>query len=228
MKLLLTSLGLTNDKIASALAELTGKNPSDTKVAFIPTGAHCNRGDKGWLIDNMNRIKSYGYYVEIVELTALNRETIATILNDSDVIFIGGGNCFYLSYWMEQKGLFDLLPQLLGTKVIASLSAGSMAIASNYRLSSQALDRDEHISDEEYNNLGPKGESSARTLNLVDFVVKPHFNSAEHYEVRNEEYIRRVAYRAGKPVYALDDQSALKITDGNIEVVSEGNWLFIQ
>ena len=27
-----------------------------------------------------------------------------------DAIIIGGGNKFYLSFWMEKSGLFDLLP----------------------------------------------------------------------------------------------------------------------
>lgn len=227
MKLLLTSLGLTNDSISNALADLIGKQPSDSRIAFIPTGANIALGDKSWLIDNLHKLKELGYKIEIVEISALQPDVIKTVLESSDAIFVGGGNCFYLSYWMQKKGLFDILPELLKTRVYIGLSVGSMIASDNFRLSSQALERDENISDEEYNNLGPAGESSAKTLKLVDFVFKPHFNSAEHPEVRNEEYIRSVAHRVNKPIYAIDDQSALKIIDGVVEVVSGGEWLLL-
>jgi len=227
MKLLLTSLGLTNNSISNALTDLIGKSPNDSKIAFIPTGANATRGDKNWLIDHMYQIKQYGYHIDIIEIIAMEPAAIGAALNNVDAIVFGGGNCFYLSYWMQKKGLFDFLPKLLETKVYVGISVGSMVAADNFRLSSQALEREETISDEDYNNLGPTGESLAKTLKLVDFVFKPHFNSAEHPEVRNEEYIRKVAHRINKPIYAIDDQSALKIVDNKVEVISEGKWLLL-
>jgi dipeptidase E len=227
MKLLLTSLGLTNNSIAYALRELVGKEPNDTKIAFIPTGANADRGDKNWMIDHMYRIKEYGYHIDIIELTALSAEAIKAALEESDIIFVGGGNAFYLSYWMQKKGMFDYLPELLETRVYTGISPGSMIAGDSFRLTSQALGHDEQLADDALDNLGPAGESSAKTLHLVDFVVKPHFNNPEHIEVRNEEYIRSVANRVDKPIYAIDDQTALKIIDGNVEVISEGSWLLL-
>src|SRR5665648_407255 len=116
MKLLLTSGGLTNRSISKAFSDLIGKEPNESKVAFIPTAAICERGDKYWLIDDLYRIKDLGYHVDIVEISALTPEATESVLNDSDAIFVGGGNPFYLSYWMQKKGLFDLLPRLLETK----------------------------------------------------------------------------------------------------------------
>lgn len=227
MKLLLTSYGITNSSIASALTDLIGKNPNDSKIAFIPTAAHGNRGDKNWVIDNLDRIKEQGYHIDIVEITALEPELIKTSLENADVIFVGGGNCFYLSYWMQKKGLFELLPKLLETKVYAGISVGSMIASDSFRLSSQALEYEGDLTDEVLNDFGPIGESSAKTFKFVDFVFKPHFNNPEHIEVRNEEYIRKVATRVDKPIYAIDDQSALKIVNGKVEVISEGKWLLL-
>jgi dipeptidase E len=227
MKLLLTSYGLTNKSIVNTLTDLVGKEPIDTKIAFIPTAAHGNRGDKNWVIDNLDRIKEQGYHIDIVELTAHEPEKLKAILCEADVIFVGGGNGFYLSYWMQKKGLFEFLPELLETKVYASISAGSMIAADSFRLSSQALEYEGELTDDVLNNLGPVGESSAKTFKFVDFVFKPHFNNPEHIEVRNEEYVRSVANRVNKPIYVIDDQSALKVIDGNVEVISEGNWLLL-
>lgn len=227
MKLLLTSYGITNDSIANTLNDLVGKESKDIKIAFIPTGAHGSRGNKKWLIEQLNYFLKYNYQVDVVEITAHEPDVIKSAMENSDVIFLGGGNCFYLSYWMQKRGLFDYLPELLGTKVLAGLSAGSMLAGVNLRMSSQALDYTGDLTDEALDTLGPAGESSAKTLHLVDFVFKPHFNSPEKYEFRNEEYIRSVANRTNKPIYAIDDQSALKIVDSCIEVISHTNWLLL-
>lgn len=226
MKLLLTSNGLSNDSIASAFSELIGKKPSDSKIAFIPTAAICDRGDKYWLIDDLYRIKEYGYHVDIIEISALSPDAIENSLIRSDAIFVGGGNPFYLSYWMQKKGLFDLLPTLLMTKVYAGISAGSMIAGNSFQLSSKALERG-ILEESDYNDIGPIGESSAKTLNFVNFIFKPHLNSMHHADKRSEKYVRKNAAKTGKLVYTLDDQSALKIIDNKIEVVSEGEWLLL-
>lgn len=227
MKLLLTSYGITTDKIANALNELTQKQPSETKIAFIPTAAHGNRGSKYFLVENLEAIKSCDYQLDIIEITAHEPDVIKNILNASDVIFFGGGNCFYLSYWMQKKGLFDFLPELLGTRVLAGISVGSMVAGANFLMSSQALGFEGELTKEAYNNLGPAGESSGKTLKLVDFIFKPHFNSQEHYEVRNADYIRSVSNRVNEAIYSVDDRSALKIIDQNVEVITDTEYLFI-
>jgi len=226
MKLLLTSHGLSNDSINNAFSELIGKKPSDTKVAFIPTAYICDRGDKYWLIDNLYQLKSYGYHVDIIEIAVLTPQAIENALNDSDAIFVGGGNPFYLSYWMQKKGLFELLPKLLKTKVYAGISAGSMIAGSSFMLSSKAL-KHGILEESDYDDIGPIGESSAKTLNFVNFVFKPHLNSIHHAEERSEEYVRKLAEKTDKLIYTIDDQSAIKIVDGKIEVISEGEWLLL-
>lgn len=227
MKLLLTSGGLTNSSIAKAFQELIGKDPKDSKVAFIPTAANPERGNKDWLIDDLYRIKSRGYYVDIIELTALKPAELKAALKEMDVIFVGGGNSFYLSYWMQQSGLFDMLPELLKTKVYAGISAGSMAICDNIKISSEVLEKLGELSDEDYDELGPAGESSSKTLKLVDFVFRPHLNSPYFPNVR-EDLLKEVAEKLNVPMYALDDESALKVVDGRVEVISEGKWLLLK
>jgi dipeptidase E len=226
MKLLLTSNGLSNDSIAEAFAKLIGKEPRDSKIAFIPTAALCERGDKYWLIDDLYRIKERGYRIDIIEISALTEDAIKAALNDSDVVFVGGGNSFYLSYWMQKKGLFEFLPELLKTKVYAGISAGSMIAGNSFQLSSQALKKG-ILEETDYDEIGPSGESSSKTLNFVDFIFKPHLNSMHHADERSEDYVRKVAARTDKVVYTLDDQSALQVIDGKVDVISEGEWFLL-
>ncbi len=90
MKLLLTSGGITNDTIAKALEDLVGKPAKETRIGFIPTTANSERGDKEWLINDLHRIKERGYFIDIVELTALTSDAVLNALQDKDVIFVWG------------------------------------------------------------------------------------------------------------------------------------------
>jgi dipeptidase E len=226
MKLLLTSNGLSNDSIAKAFQDLVGKKPEDTKVAFIPTASNVERGSKEWLIDDLYRLKSRGYIVDIVELTALEPENIKKILEDSDAIFVGGGNTFYLSYWMQKTGLLNLIPELVEQgRVYAGISAGSI-IAGAQIVPSSALDSIKDFRDDDYYEKAIKGEASAKALRLANLVFCSHLNSDLFPRVR-KEILEQIVDKLPAPLYALDDSSALKIIDGKIEVVSEGEWLIL-
>jgi len=52
VKLLLTSAGITTEKIKDALKELTGRPFEELRVAYIPTAMHPESGDKRWAIKN--------------------------------------------------------------------------------------------------------------------------------------------------------------------------------
>lgn len=223
MKLLLTSGGVTNDSIAKALEELVGKQPKDIKVAFIPTAANPDRSEKDWLIRDLYRLVERGYYVDIVELAALTPENLKAALEPADVIFLGGGNTFYLSYWIHKSGLNEMLPELLENRVYAGISAGSMVAGASLALSSQALNNPEAFKNENYKEIGPVGESSGKTLKFADLIFRPHLNS-RFFTTVNIGLLEEKTKNLNAKVYALDDNSALKITDGNIDVVSEGEW----
>ena len=101
MKLLLTSGGITNDELAGELAWLVGKPFDELKIAFIPTAAFSEPGDKGWLINDLHRLHERGAKVDIVDVAQLPANEMQSRLEWSDVVFVGGGNTFYLSYYQS-------------------------------------------------------------------------------------------------------------------------------
>jgi dipeptidase E len=224
MKLLLTSNGLSNPSIANALENLVGKPRKETKVAFIPTAAFAEDDHKhdsrDWLADDIFNVKEFCGFIDIVSLADLAPKDVIKRLGYVDVIFIGGGNAFYLSYWMEKSGLFDALPQLLETRVYAGISAGSMIATQNLRTVSHAILNTQKYYDEVYDEFGPQGRSAGKTAKLVDFVVRPHLGSKGF----PEGYLEAIANDVGLPLYALDDDSAIKVVDDKLEVISEGSW----
>jgi dipeptidase E len=227
MKLLLTSNGLSNQSIASALEELVGKPRKETRIAFIPTAgfAESDKPDesKGWLADDIYRIKEFCGVIDIVSLVDLPKEHILKRLEAADVIFVGGGNAFYLSYWMEKTGLFEELPRLLETRIYAGISAGSMIATASIRTASAAIENPDAYHQEMYGILGPKGRSAGKTANLVSFVLRPHYKSKYFPKVQGD-YLEIASRDVGVPLYAIDDETALKVIDDEVEVVSEGEW----
>ncbi len=216
MKFLLTSNGLSNQSIAKALFDLVGKPASETTIAFIPTAMNVGKGDKSWFIDDLSNIKKQKCkVVDIIDISALPVEVWRPRLEASDVLFFSGGSTFHLMNWLKKSGLEQILRELLKTRVYAGISAGSIVTNPTLTLSSK---------DKKLYYEKTFGYADEKALDLVDFYVRPHLNSPHFPNIR-KEFIEEVAKEINKPIYALDDRSALKVQDGNVEVVSEGEWL---
>lgn len=215
MKLLLTSNGLSNKSIAKALFELVGKPAAETRIAFIPTAMNLTDGEKDWFINDLVNIKKQNLkFIDIVEVAALPKEVWQRRLELADVLFFSGGNTYYLMHWIQQSGLGDVLPKLLKNKVYAGISAGS--IVTNPTLALSSADRKIY-----YEEVYEK--SSEQALHLVDFFVRPHYFS-EHFPQAKKDVLQKIADESGKTIYAIDDQSALKVVDGKVKPISEGTW----
>jgi dipeptidase E len=214
MKLLLTSGGIMNKSIEKALWDLVGKKPEETSLAFIPTAANVEMGNKGWFINDLINLKNQNFKsISIVDISAVPENIWKPQIEEADVLFFEGGNTYYLMEWINKTGLGKILPRLLESKVYVGVSAGSMITGS---------DIDLKLSEILY---GEKTEKeSVLGLGYTDFYFLPHLNSP-HFRNFTEEKIKEASKEFSKKVYALDDQSALKIVDGVVEVVSEGKYL---
>lgn len=220
MKLLLTSSGLRNKSIISTLLELCGKPFSETTFAFIPTAADVESDDKEWLVrDISNAWKLKFKLFDIVDISAIGRELWLPRLEASDVLMFGGGNTFHLMYWLEKSGLDKLLPEMLKTKVYVGISAGSMVSGKNILISDAKRLYYEDLGGEYKQSFSSNKESGG--LGFVNFHIRPHFNSP-HFPNVNEDTLRELAKDIAEPIYALDDETALKVVDGDVEIISEG------
>jgi len=216
MKLLLTSAGISNTSIHNALVDLLGKPIAESSALYIPTAIYANpngaalaarviRGeigdpfcDAGW--------KSLGV-LELTALPSIQEDYWLPLVQETDALLVGGGDPLYLCYWMRQSGLADLLPSLRET-VYVGLSAGSMVMAPS-------------VGEDFVRWKPPIGDD--RTLGMVDFAMFPHLDYPSMPENSMADAER---WAAGMPVptYAIDDQTAIKVVDGAVEVVSEGHW----
>jgi dipeptidase E len=217
MKYLLTSAGIKNASIHAALVELLGKPITECDALFIPTGlyAHPMAGPRqawrsisgqepdclmvglGW--------KSMGV-LELTALPSLDEERWVPLVRATDVLLVDGGDAAYLCHWMRASGLADLLPSLRET-VWVSLSAGSMVMTPR-------------IGEDFVTWHSPAGD---RTLGVVDFSIFPHVGNPDLPE-NTMAAAERWAASLGSRAYAIDDETAIKVVDGVVDVISEGRW----
>ncbi len=217
MKLLLTSGGVTNPSIRNALVKLLGKPIAESNALCIPTAqwGHTACGPasaRGFVVGAppWSHMCGLGWRsVGLLELTALptiGEERWIPWVREADVLLVDGGDATYLCHWMRESRLVDLLPSLSRT-VWVGVSAGSMVMTPRIGASFVAW----------------KSAPSDQTLGMVNFSIFPHLDHAMLPENTLADAERWAADIAG-PAFAIDDETALKVVDGAVEVVSEGHW----
>ena len=217
MKLLLTAAGVTNESIKAALVDLLGKPIAECDALYIPTAQYGHPSitpQMAWRFVSGNErlpLTSLGWRsVGVLELTALpslDADRWVPWVREADVLLAAGGDALYLCHWMRQSGLVDLLPSLTET-VWVGLSAGSMVMTPR-------------IGEDFVQWRPPTGDDS--TLGLVDFSIFPHLapdGMPGNSMAEAEAWVAEI----GGPAYAIDDQTALRVVDGAVDVVTEGNW----
>jgi len=243
MRALLTSAGVTNSSIRDALVDLLGKPIAESNALFIPTaiypfpgGAYgawqaiCGKASSslcqlGW--------KSVGI-LELTALPSISEDAWVPTVRDADALLVWGGDPLFLAHWMRRSGVTDLLPTLRPEAVYVGVSAGSIAAAATFveTYTEPPRGSDGPLKSEDIVFTSPHGDL-ARTLvtgqgaGLVDFAVIPHFEHPDHPDasVANAE---RWAARIAAPTYAIDDDTAISVVDGAVQVVSEGRWKLFQ
>jgi dipeptidase E len=218
MKLLLTSAGIRNASIHAALLRLLGKPIADCHALLVPTALYghpqgspagawrvvtgrsgCPMGELGW--------KSLGL-LELTALPSIGRQRWLPWIEAADVLLVEGGDALYLAHWMRESGLAGVLASF-PDKLWVGLSAGSMAMAPQVG--------------DEFIEMKPPITGRDQALGIVDFAIFPHLGYPgfpENTMACAEAWAARLAC----PGYAIDDQTAIQVADGRVEVVSEGEW----
>jgi dipeptidase E len=217
LRLLLTSAGIKNASIHDALVGLLGKPIAESDALCIPTALYghpmagprqawrCISGQEsgtptvglGW--------KSVGV-LELTALPSLAEERWVPTVRETDVLLVEGGDAAYLCHWMRASGMADLLPTLDKT-VWVGVSAGSMVMTPRIGMDFVTWQ-------------SPAGD---RTLGVVDFSIFPHVDNPDLPE-NTMAAAEHWAAGLSVPAYAIDDETAIRVVDGAVDVVSEGHW----
>lgn len=239
MKALLTSAGIKNSSIHGALVDLLDRPIAESNALVIPTAVYPFPGGAymawqaisgqaasplcglGW--------KSLGV-LELTALPAIEEAAWVPTVRDADALLVWGGDPLFLANWMRRCGLTDLLPTLGSDAVYVGVSAGSIAAAATFVETYEEPPRgsDGPLKSEDTVFTTPQGDVdrilvTGRGAGLVDFAVIPHLEHADHPDaslVNAEKWAARIPV----PTYAIDDETAIRVDDGTVQVISEGNW----
>jgi dipeptidase E len=214
MKLLLTDAGVTNPSIHAALVDLLGKPIEQCSALITTTALYAFRGGMqqarrtiaaldgddfvglGW--------KSVGVF-ELSALPSIPKETWMPMLLETDAWLVDGGDAMFLAHWMRESGMADLLPTL--DLVYVGISAGSMVMTPSIG--------------EPFVDWEPASGRTDTGLGLVDFSIFPHTDYpgfTDNTMAKAEEWASTI----GRKAFATNGETALKVVDGKVEIVTEG------
>ena len=222
MRFLLCSSGISNPSIHDALIELLDKPIAESNALCIPTGVQPFPGGPAHVyrfISGSTRSPMCGLgwkSLEVLELTALpgvKRDDWIPAVQQADALLVWGGSPLYLCYWMRQSGLAELLPSLRPETVYVGTSGGAMVATPDF--GGTSYDESEPLT------------ASDEALGLVDFSVFPHLDREDGLPPSPPEEIEAWAAGLSVPAYVIDDQTAINVVDGNVDVVTDGRWELI-
>ncbi len=203
MKLFLYSCYVLAPAHREELHRLTGKAPRQIAFAAIENALDVEKDWQEWIGDSRNAIALDPAQVEVVDLRKWrgNRNGLRALLASKDVIWISGGNGFYLRWILKESGADEIIRELVaqGT-VYAGWSAG--AVLAGPTLQHYDLVEDLTVVPEVYYDA----------LNLTDIAVCPHMDLPEFADGMKqvEEQLRQAGIRTAP----LTDAMALMI-DGD-------------
>lgn len=207
MKLLLTSAGLSNKTLRNTFLGLLRGKVHRSKLAFISTAANVEK-DRGYVQEDIENLQKTGIReIDDIDISKLeDRNEWLKVLQEADIVWVEGGNTFYLLKQFKESGLNRSIKNTLKDKLYVGVSAGSIIAGPNIELAGWKPAGDKnvvHLKD-------------LTGLNLVNFGVFPHFEQP-HMPLL-QEYAKDVRY----PIFIIDNQMAVLVEEGNTRLIGEG------
>lgn len=206
MKIILASsgLGLANEEIIGALEEMVRKPRDEINVAIINEAIKGEQGDMRWFAEELQRITEViGGNIEFIDLQAHDLDYVERRIDVADMIFCFGGNTDYLANIFIKTGFDKLLPKILAEKVWVGSSAGSCVLC--------------HKESEEIQKTVFREKREAEHyMDIVPIIFLPHLHGFFKFD---QEEVLRASELTDLLVYAVSDDCALKVVDGEVAAV---------
>ena len=190
--IILTSCGIIDREFKEQFYRIINKEEiKDKKVLYITTASDGeNDSDKSWMDEEYETILDLGFSKENIYEFKIGQKEIN--INDFDVIYMMGGNTFYLMDMIRKYNFDTVIKKAMDNGIIyIGSSAGSIILGNSVEY---ALPFDE-------NNVDLKDFSGLR---IIDGIIIPHAN-------RKEEFISKVKENIGEKLFLLYDEDGIII-----------------
>jgi len=205
--ILLTSAGMN---VKDEILKILPKFAKQIKLAHIITASKAE-ADTSYVDKDRNRMQELGFQVEDVDIEGKNEDELREIFSDKDIIYIQGGNTFFLLKCIKESGFDKVIKELIEKGVIyIGVSAGSYVACPTIEMANwKGQDKNSF-------NL-----TDLSALNLAPFLL------FVHYKPEYKEILEREIPKAKYPVRILNDDQAILIQDGEAKLVGKGEEIKI-
>jgi len=202
MKLLLTSAGLENPKVGKAFLKLVGKPASNIKIIFIPTASR-TKEELYWVNASIKELESVGVKRTNIQELQINRKITYTEIKDFDVMYMCGGNTFYLLAQIRKFGFDNVIEKFISKgKLYLGVSAGSILMGPDIEISG--------IENADINDVCLTDFTG---LNYINTLITPHYVEKQKKAIAN--YQKTVKYK----IISLTDDQAIIVIDGKQKLI---------
>lgn len=200
MKLLLTSSGLSTEKIKKEFLKLIGRPAKEIKILLIPTAGNLKE-DKSYIERDKGDLIRLGILKENLIEYDLDKINENIDFEDIDAIFVEGGNTFYLLKKVRETGFDKKIIDLVKRGVVyIGVSAGSILACPNIETASPFDNNIANLKD-------------LTSLNLTSVIISPHFTNT------NENKIKELENKLKYKLIRLTDSQALLIIGNKSKII---------
>lgn len=205
--LLLTSAGM---KVKEEILRILPKPANQIKLAHIITASKVEE-DTSYMMRDRQQMIEVGFQVEDIDIEGKSEDEIRNLLRDKDIIYIQGGNTFYLLKYVKESGFDKVIKELIKKGMIyIGVSAGSYIACPTIEMATwKHLDK----------NI--IGLTNLTALDLVPFLITAHYKP-EYYSI-----IKKAILHSKCSVKILTDEQAILVKNGEIKLVGEGKEIKI-
>jgi len=204
--MLLTSAGMN---VKEEILKILPKSPKELKLTHITT-ASIDEKNKGYVTKDTNLMKELGFQVTEADISGMTEGKVRKLLKDTDIIYVQGGNTYYLLKCIKESGFDEVVKELLEKGVIyIGVSAGSYVAGPTIEQSNWV---------HEHNRFGL---TDLTAMNLVPFLLLVHY--VPEYKSILKEKIPKSKYE----FKILTDDQAILVKGDDYKLVGRGSEINI-
>ena len=189
-------------EVRDELLKFMPKSLDKLKIAHVITASRVEK-NKSYMEGETKYLQSLGCEVEEMTFEGCDRNKCEDLLKDVDLIYIQGGNTFYLLKILKESGVFDIIKEKVENGVpYVGVSAGSYVACPTIEVATWGGQDD--------NNCGLKDLTA---FNFVPFLMSVHFEETDR-EVLDSEM-----KKTDLEVKILKDGQALLVEDGKVKFI---------
>lgn len=192
-------------QVADLLPSFAGEELAGKKVLFIPTAA-LHEEDPFYVSSDRAALQNLGLIVEDLDISGMTYEVVERSLSDTDCVFVGGGNTFYLLQELRRTGADKLIARHIESgKLYIGTSAGSAI-----------LQKDIIADGTESLEIAPDLNGDYSALGIVDFYLYVHYG--HNYYGDDDECIAK--YYNELDLIKISDKQAVTVDGEAIEIIA--------